>query len=176
MSTLPSYENFNTYTISLFELSACTTKGAGTKYKEIDICVDERLCTRPDGHSLLGGIQTHLGDSMQVLTNAMVTALPTQQGELWPCYLEKAVAAHCGGWDKICGGQCTHAWRLLLGCEEVYTIKKIEGPGLPKYRAFGTLNPHTGQHETLANSPHDGFIGEWPMAWPEVHNVWQFLQ
>ena len=31
--------------------------------------------------------------------------------------LEKAVAAHCGGWDKIDGGQCTHAWALLTGCQ-----------------------------------------------------------
>ena len=30
--------------------------------------------------------------------------------------VEKAVAIHCGGWDEIDGGQCTHAWRLLTGC------------------------------------------------------------
>ena len=42
---------------------------------------------------------------------------PSQDGELWACYLEKAVAAHCGGWDKIDGGQCTHAWALLTGCK-----------------------------------------------------------
>merc|ERR1712190_350434 len=46
--------------------------------------------------------------------------------ELWPCLLEKAVAAHCGGWDEIEGGTPTHAWRLLLGCNNVYTIRKAE--------------------------------------------------
>ena len=48
----------------------------------------------------------------------------SKDGELWACYLEKALAAHCGGWDKINGGQCTHAWALLTGCREQYTIRK----------------------------------------------------
>ncbi len=36
------------------------------------------------------------------------------------------------------------------------------------YSAFGTLNPQTKSREPLKNSPHDGFRGRWPMAWPEA--------
>ena len=53
-------------------------------------------------------------------------------------YLEKALAVHCGGWDKINGGQCTHAWALLTGCKEQYSICKQENG---KYRCFGKYNP-----------------------------------
>ena len=65
---------------------------------QVDVVVDERLARKPDGTGLLG-------------------CEPSRDGELWACYLEKAVAAHCGGWDKIDGGQCTHAWALLTGCK-----------------------------------------------------------
>ena len=73
-------------------------------------------------------------------------------GELWGCYLEKAVAAHCGGWDKINGGQCTHAWALLTGCREQYTIRKASSASV-KYACFGAYNPNKQTWEELANSP-----------------------
>jgi hypothetical protein len=127
----------NTYVVTLYDLAT---------FEPVDITVDERLCTRQaDGQSLLG-------------------ACPTMDGELWVCYLEKACAIHCGGWDKIDGGQCTQAWRLLTGCKEQYTIMD-QGEG---YKAFGALNPNSGEWEQLANSPHDSFQGCWPMNWPEV--------
>ena len=78
-------------------------------------------------------------------------------------YLEKAVAAHCGGWDKINGGQCTHAWRLLLGCKEQYTIR-LGSNGM--WSCLGSFNPKTKEWDPLRNSPHDNSL--WPMAWPEV--------
>jgi hypothetical protein len=62
-------------------------------WKEVDIVIDERLCADPvdnkEGLRLLG-------------------TRPSIDGELWVPYLEKALAAHCGGWDKIVGGQCNH--------------------------------------------------------------------
>merc|ERR1719195_829058 len=36
------------------------------------------------------------------------------------------------------------------------------------FQCLGALNPNTGRWEQLANSPHDGFNGLWPMPWPEV--------
>eukprot|EP00316_Scyphosphaera_apsteinii_P019989 CAMPEP_0119329142 /NCGR_PEP_ID=MMETSP1333-20130426/75161_1 /TAXON_ID=418940 /ORGANISM="Scyphosphaera apsteinii, Strain RCC1455" /LENGTH=633 /DNA_ID=CAMNT_0007338191 /DNA_START=88 /DNA_END=1989 /DNA_ORIENTATION=- len=128
----------NTYTVTLWDLPS---------RQEVDVIVDERLARRPDGSGLLG-------------------CELSRDGELWVCYLEKAVAAHCGGWDKIEGGQCTHAWALLTGCKEQYTIRRERSSG--KYACFGTFNPNTSQWEKLANSPHDGFCGVWPMKWPEV--------
>ena len=121
------------------------TQRTATGFKEVDIVIDERLCTKPDG-GLLG-------------------AAPSPTGELWVVYLEKAVAALCGGWDQISGGQCTHAWKMLTGCHECYTFKNPDGNG---FRAFGAQNPNTDEWEQLGNSPQEGFQGEWPMAWKGV--------
>merc|ERR1712083_1084969 len=74
------------------------------------------------------------------------------------------MGAHCGGWDNIDGGQCTHAWRILTGCKEVYTIRD-DGGG---FMCFGAYNPNEDRYEQLANSPHEGFQGLWPMKWPKV--------
>jgi hypothetical protein len=127
----------NQYTITLYDLES---------WKEVDVIVDERLCTRSDGRKLLG-------------------ARPSVDGELWVCYLEKALAAHCGGWDKINGGQCTHGWALLTGCQDQYTIFADDDG---KYRCAGTYNPNYQRWEALKNSPHDGFQGLWPMDWPDL--------
>lgn len=74
------------YTITLWDL---------TTWKEVDIEVDERLCAAPDGR--------------------LLASKPSEDGELWVCYIEKAIAIHAGGWDKLVGGQCTHAWALMTG-------------------------------------------------------------
>ena len=62
--------------------------------------VDERLAAKADGSGLLG-------------------CSPSDDGELWPCYLEKAVACHCGGWDKIDGKKPrfhTSSSRTAISC------------------------------------------------------------
>ena len=76
------------------------------------------------------------------------------------------MAAHCGGWDKIDGGQCTHAWALLTGCKAQYTITKDKSSG--KYACYGKFNPNEGKWEEHANSPHDGSTTIWQMDWPAV--------
>jgi hypothetical protein len=131
-------EEPNVYTVTLYELST---------FQPVDVVVDERLAAKADGSGLLG-------------------CKPSKDAELWPCYLEKAVAAHCGGWDKIDGGQCTHAWAILTGCKEQYTIQSSDGG--QSYQCFGAFNPNEGKWETLANSPHDSKAGLWPMEWPTV--------
>ena len=78
-----------------------------------------------------------------------------------PSMLDQTVAS---GWDKIDGGTCTHAWRILTGCEEQYTFKQSGG----LFKAFGAFNPNQNKMEELENSPHDGFAALWPMKWPEV--------
>ena len=129
----------NRYTVSLWDLAT---------WKEVDIVIDERLCVTPDGKGHLLG------------------ARPSEDGELWVCYLEKALAAHCGGFDKITGGQCTHAWALLTGCKEQYTIRKNKKTG--KYSCNAKYNPMTQQWARHANSPHDADASVWQVAWPEV--------
>jgi len=132
------HDEENSYVVTLYDL---------VTWKPVDVKVDERLCASADGKGLL-------------------SALPSHSGELWVCYLEKAIAAHCGGWDKLDGGQCTHAWSLLLGCKETYTINVCSGDA--GYSCWGKFNPNEKKHETLGNSPHDGFQGNWPSAWPTV--------
>ena len=65
------------------------------------------------------------------------------------CYLEKAFAVHCGGWDEINGGQCTHAWSILTGCRETYEIR-ADGDGA--YQCLGKYNPNEDKWEAQANS------------------------
>merc|ERR1712176_1293546 len=47
---------------------------------------------------------------------------------------------------------------------EQYTFQD-QGGG---FSCMGALNPNNGKWEQLANSPHQGFQGLWPMPWPEV--------
>lgn len=128
----------NSYTITLYDLKT---------WKEVDIVVDERLPCLP------GQDVTLLGCNL------------TRDNELWPCYVEKAVAAHCGGWDKIDGGLFTHALMLLTGCREQYVISRNGRSGC--FQCFGSFNPNELRWEDMANSPHEGFQGLWPMEWPD---------
>ena len=63
-------EGPNQYTVTLYDLKT---------WRPVDVTVDERLCANAEGNGLLG-------------------CAPSEDGELWCCYLEKAVAQHCGGW------------------------------------------------------------------------------
>lgn len=54
---------------------------------------------------------------------------------------------------------------ILAGCPDQYTIMRDEAKG--GFGAYGAFNPNTQRMEKLSNSPHDGFQGLWPMAWPE---------
>jgi hypothetical protein len=117
-------------------------------WTEHDYVIDERLCANPgEGGQLVG-------------------AKPSVDGELWVSYLEKALAIHCGGWDKIVGGQCTHAWSLLTGCKHQYTIRKNPKTGL--YACYGKYNTKEKKWTDHANSPHDGDKRRWKIPWPKV--------
>lgn len=129
----------NQYIITLWDLPT---------WKEVDIVVDERLPVMADG------------------TGRLLASRPSEDGELWVNYLEKALAIHCGGWDKITGGQCTHGWALMTGCKHQYMITKNERTN--KYACYGQYNTHTKTWNRLANSPHDADNSMWPVPWPEV--------
>jgi len=125
----------NKYIVTLWDL---------TTWTEVDIVIDERLCTI-DGKSLLA-------------------SKPSEDGELWVCYLEKALAAHCGGWDKITGGQCTHAWALMTGCKHQYTIRK--NPKTGKFACYGKFDSFNRKWARHGNSPHDGEQTLYNCFWP----------
>lgn len=124
----------NMYAVTLYDLKTWTP---------VDITVDERLSTTSDG-KLLG-------------------CSPTSDGKLWACYLEKAVAIHCAGWDQIDGGHCEHAWRMMTGCAACYRFY-YSGNG---FGCFGPFNPHRNSWEPLDNHGGDDYT-RWPMAWPEA--------
>jgi hypothetical protein len=132
--------NGNMYTITLWDLKT---------WKEVDIVVDERLCANANC--------------------GLLASKPSQDGELWVCYLEKAIAAHCNGWDKIVGGQCTHAWSLLTGCKKQYSIHKNTETG--KFECFAKYNPREKkwipQH---SNSPRGDASSQvvWQVPFPKV--------
>ncbi len=71
------FDGPNMYTITLWDIST---------WKEVDIEIDERLPLAGDG------------------SGRLLASKPSSDGELWVCYLEKALAVHCGGWDNITGG------------------------------------------------------------------------
>jgi hypothetical protein len=127
------------YTVTLWDLPT---------WKEVDIVIDERLCVTGDG------------------SGNLLASKPSEDDELWVCYLEKALAIHCGGWDKITGGQCTHAWALMTGCKEQYEVTKNKKTG--KYICMAKYNPNKKEWLKHANSPHDGDAGVYRVAWPEV--------
>mmetsp|Transcript_29256 Transcript_29256/g.84757 ORF Transcript_29256/g.84757 Transcript_29256/m.84757 type:complete len:514 (-) Transcript_29256:281-1822(-) len=114
------------------------------RWEDVDIEIDERLCTRAEGTALFG-------------------CAPSVDGELWACYLEKAVAVHCGGWDKIDGGKCIAAWRLLVGCRNQYIFEQ-DAQGM--WHAIRDFDPDTQRWADFSN---DGHINQvWSSDWPEV--------
>jgi Calpain family cysteine protease len=127
----------NQYIVTLTDLAT---------WKEVDIIIDERLAVAPDGSGLLA-------------------SKPSEDGELWVCYLEKAISIHCGGWDNITGGQSTHAWAIMTGCKEQYTIKKRSNG---KYACHARFHPKTNQWALHHNSPKEGNVGVYQVAWPQV--------
>ncbi|ACO60753.1 predicted protein [Micromonas commoda] len=131
-------EGPNEYHVTLYDLST---------WEPVDVVVDERLAANAQNPGKLLG------------------AAPSDDGELWVCYLEKAFAVHCGGWDEINGGQCTHAWSILTGCKETYEIRAA-GDGT--YQCLGKYNPNEDKWEAQANSIKKSFPGLWPMKWPDV--------
>ncbi|CAK0801521.1 unnamed protein product, partial [Prorocentrum cordatum] len=126
----------NHYTVSLYDLST---------WQPVEIVVDERVCCRGDG-SLLG-------------------CPPGSTGDLWACYVEKAVACHCGGWDQIDrAGHCTHAWCLLTGCRDQRVFVSDQGG---HFTSWSALHPES---ISLATNAPQGFGTDWlwRAPWPVV--------
>ena len=125
------------YTITLWDLST---------WKEVDIVIDERLCANPDPKKTL------------------LASKPSTDGELWVPYLEKAVAIHCGGWDDLKGGYCTHAWSLLTGIKEQYIINLDHSTR--KWDCRGNFNSKKNEWKQQANSPRESDQGLFRLPWP----------
>lgn len=132
----------NSYTVTLWDLST---------WKEVDVVVDERLplapVASPAGASLLG-------------------AKPSARAATWVPYLEKAIAIHCGGYDKLVGGNCTNAWPLLTGSRNQFLLSK--DPQTGKYACGARFDPSQCKWSKHSNSPHDCDQTMWRAEWPKV--------
>ncbi|CAB9529106.1 Calpain-type cysteine protease DEK1 [Seminavis robusta] len=129
----------NIYTVTLWDLPT---------WKEVDIVIDERLCANPN---------------TTYSTSTLLSSKPSVDGEMWVCYLEKAIAAHCGGWDAITGGQCVHAWAIMTGCRHQYTF--MRNAATNKWQCWARYNPHKKQWLPMENDVHkcDNVTGVWPI-------------
>lgn len=76
------------------------------------------------------------------------------------------ILQHSGGWDKITGGQCSHAWSLMTGCRDQYTIRR--NPKTGKFACYAKYNPSEGKWSQHYNSPHENNGDMWRVAWPKV--------
>ena len=133
----------NAYHVTLYDLKT---------WEPVDVVIDERLAARPDGSGQLLG------------------ARPSEDGELWVCYLEKAFAVHCGGWDEIDGGEPPHAWSIMTGCKEVYSIfsRLAEDGETKEFRCYGQFDSSVGEWAPQANSTNETSQTVFGMPWPEV--------
>jgi len=95
---MPRSNAANEYTITLYDLESAPVA------REVDVVVNERLAVDVDKGKKLG--------------------LPISDcAELWPCYLEKALVVHCGGWNDIgSGGKPSHVLEILTGCPNAYDL------------------------------------------------------
>jgi len=129
----------NMYTITLTDLDT---------WLPVSYEIDERLPVKGDG------------------SGKLLACRLSGFGELWPAILEKAIAVHCGGWDAIYGGCCTHAWSIMTGCKEQYNIEK--NPKTGKWFALKKYNPNTKKWEKHYNNPKDDPGNNlWKAGWPE---------
>jgi hypothetical protein len=129
----------NQYVVTLWDLKT---------WKEVDVMVDERLPVRSGAPGFLLG------------------AKPSKTGNIWVPYLEKAIAAHCGGWDKLQGGACTSAWPMMTGSRNQYTIS--QNPKTKNYFCSARFNKVEQQWTEHTSSPHDSDQSVWKVSWPKV--------
>ena len=169
LGNLPQDEP-NQYTITLWDLNT---------WNEVDIVVDERLPVRGDGSGFLLG------------------AKPSHEGLLWVPYLEKAIAIHCGGYDKLEGkeivGMDPHARRSRFhrfadssfpgpvtsvggSCTNAWPMMTgsrnqfivSKNPDTSLYRCMARYNAKEKKWTDHSNSPHDSDQNVWSVDWPKV--------
>lgn len=117
-------------------------------WKPVSYEIDERLPVKGDG------------------SGKLLACRVSGFGELWPCLLEKAIAIHCGGWDAVYGGCCSHAWSIMTGCKDQYTIER--NPKTGKWFALKKYNPHKKKWEKHYNNPkEDPGHNLWKNDWPK---------
>jgi len=136
----------NRYVVTLWDL---------TTWKEVDIVIDERLPIRPSGNN-----------KNNIFSPSLLGAKPSADGKLWVPYLEKAIAIHCGGYDKLVGGNCGNAWPMLTGSRNQYVIQK--DPATHKYTCSARFDTRSEEWSKHTNSPHDSDQSLWEVPWPRV--------
>ena len=113
--------------------------------------MDEQLC-HTSGGGLLG-------------------CLPSSNGSLWCPYVEKAVAAYCGGWDEIVHFTTIHAWALLTGSRAQFMFKsETTDSNSLSFKSYGLLDMSKKTWKKMAKSPKECKTKLSRTPWPEVSN------
>lgn len=86
----------------------------------------------------------NIDDRFPVRRSGFKNVRATDEGEIWPCLLEKAFAAYAGGYEELDGGQSVFAFGAMTGCRDIVWYKKDDGD---------TWN--TRACEYTSNKPHD---------------------
>lgn len=130
----------NQYTVTLYDMAT---------WQPVDVVIDERLAANPKQPGELLG------------------ARPSEDGELWVAYLEKALVVHCGGWDHIDGGLCYHAWAMLTGCQEQYMFSTDNGgETFACLRPFDPVSNELERHHNSSIKQHK--VAMYGNPWPDV--------
>lgn len=142
---MPFADRPNLYTVTLWDLK---------EWKEVDIVIDERLCSKTDAWNRNG-------------ENKLLGAKPSVDGELWVPYLEKAAAIHCGGWDAVSyGANCNHAWAVLAGVKEQCVILR-KGDEKSDWACYAPYDPKLKKWAKHDSNPKKGNGNIWWVPWPE---------
>jgi predicted nucleic acid-binding Zn-ribbon protein len=142
---MPFSDKPNLYTVTLWDVK---------NWKEVDIVIDERLCSKPDAWNRNG-------------ENKLLGAKPSADSELWVPYLEKAAAIHCGGWDNISyGANCNHAWAILAGVKEQCIILR-KGDENTNWACYAPYDPQAKKWAKTDSDPKKQNTNIWWVPWPE---------
>jgi len=71
-------------------------------------------------------IAVEVDDKVPCQNNRPMFVQPTQDGEIWPCLIEKAFAKIGGGYKNLKGGLSCFAFGMMKGCTETYLYQRLK--------------------------------------------------
>eukprot|EP00933_Yihiella_yeosuensis_P048188 TRINITY_DN4425_c0_g1_i4.p1 TRINITY_DN4425_c0_g1~~TRINITY_DN4425_c0_g1_i4.p1 ORF type:complete len:456 (+),score=119.19 TRINITY_DN4425_c0_g1_i4:74-1441(+) len=85
-----------------------------------------------DGHYVLSlysyeekrMVQIEIDDRLPCSRSSCAYVGITDEGEIWPCLLEKAFAKYSGGYEKLDGGWSVFAFGAMTGCTDLTLMQK----------------------------------------------------
>jgi len=80
----------------------------------------------------------------------------TEEGEIWPCLLEKAFAAYSDGYDNLSGGQSIFAFGAMTGCTDLAMYsRQDDGSWQESNPSWSTDQVHEAEWGYVESTPSD---------------------